>query len=325
MNTSSAANTALIWSERFCLHDTAGYPESPGRIGALRRALTAAGMFDDRLVLEPQPVTLDALAAVHLPALVELVRRAAEQGPALLDADTVVSPGSYEVALLAAGAACAAVETVLSGAAPRAFALGRPPGHHAEPNRAMGFCLFNNVAIGARYLQRRFGIRRVLVVDWDVHHGNGTEATFWSDPSVLFTSTHQYPFYPGTGAAGDRGAGPGDGYTLNVPLPAGAGDERYLAAFEEQLLPALWSFEPQLVLISAGFDAHQDDPLAMMRMTTRGFARLAALVQAVAEECCDGRVALVLEGGYNLDALGASVVAVVRALDGFHSNAGVDR
>jgi acetoin utilization deacetylase AcuC-like enzyme len=312
---STSANTALIWSDRFRLHDTAGYPEAPERIDALRGALEAAGMFAERLVLVPEPVGLESVMLVHAPDVAELAQRAAAQGPALLDADTVVSPGSYEVALLAAGAACLAVDTVVAGAAPRAFALVRPPGHHAEPERSMGFCLFNNIAIAARHAQTRHGLERIAIVDWDVHHGNGTQAAFWTDPSVLFVSTHQYPFYPGSGAAAERGADAGLGFTLNLPLRAGSDDAIYTAAFEEHVLPALDAFAPQLILVSAGFDAHRADPLAMMRMTTEGFAQLTRLVQSAAERLCGGRMALVLEGGYNLEALGASVVAVVRALD----------
>ena len=311
-----STKTALVWSRDYLLHDTGRlHPETPARIDAIERALSAAGMLGDRLVLEPRPATPETIASVHLAELVALVRRAAELGGARLDPDTVVSRDSYAIALLAAGGACRAVDAIMDGDVERAFALVRPPGHHAEPGRAMGFCLFNNVAVAAKHAQTRHGVERVAIVDWDVHHGNGTQAAFWSDPSVFYASTHQYPFYPGSGAASERGAGSGAGYTLNVPLPAGSDDEVVVAAFETGVLPALRDFEPQLILVSAGFDAHHADPLAGMRMTPAGFQRLARLVRDVAADHCAGRMALVLEGGYNLTALGESVTAVIRALD----------
>jgi acetoin utilization deacetylase AcuC-like enzyme len=317
--------TALIWSDSFRDHATGPHPESPERIAALRSALRAAGMFDDpeRLVLAPDPATTEAILAVHSPQLVDLVRRAAYGGGAWLDPDTFVSPDSYEVARLATGGACRAVDAVLNGEAPRAFALVRPPGHHAEPGRAMGFCLFNNIAVAAEHAIDRFGLERVAIVDWDVHHGNGTQAAFWRDPRVFFISTHQFPFYPGTGAARERGEGAGDGYTLNLPLAAGADDAVYEQTFAEIVVPALRAFAPELILVSAGFDPHEDDPLAMMRVSTAGFGRLATMIADAARELCGGRLVLVLEGGYNLAALGASVVATIRALDGIaESDAG---
>ena len=265
-------------------------------------------MFDDRTVLTPEPADLDAILTVHAPHVVDLVQRAARQGGAWLDPDTYVSADSYEVALLAAGGACRAVDAVMTGEAPRAFAFVRPPGHHAEPDRSMGFCLFNNIAIAAEHALNAHGLERVAIVDWDVHHGNGTQAAFWRRPDVLFISLHQYPFYPGSGSASERGAGAGEGYTLNIPLPAGSNDEVYLTRFTDTVVPALHAFAPQLILVSAGFDAHADDPLAMMRVTTDAFADWARLLKDAATDLCDGRLVLVLEGGYNLRALGESVV-----------------
>jgi len=322
----NTGRTALIWSDSFRDHATGPHPESPERITALRTALRAAGMFDDpeRMVRAPKPATTEALLAVHSPQMVDLVRRAASGGGAWLDPDTFVSPDSYDTSRLAAGAACDAVDLVMQDEAPRAFALVRPPGHHAEPGRAMGFCLFNNIAVAAEYAIDRYGLERVAIVDWDVHHGNGTQAAFWRDPRVFFISTHQYPFYPGSGAARERGEGAGDGYTLNIPLGAGSDDAVYEQVFSEIVVPALRAFDPQLILVSAGFDPHQDDPLAMMRVTTAGFGMLARMVSDVATDICAGRLVLVLEGGYNLDALGASAVATIRALDGTNGTDGTD-
>jgi acetoin utilization deacetylase AcuC-like enzyme len=224
-----------------------------------------------------------------------------------LDPDTCISPDSYRVALLAVGGALLAVDQVVEGRPDNAFVALRPPGHHAERERAMGFCLFNNVAIAARYAQRRYGLKRVLIVDWDVHHGNGTQHTFEDDPSVLFFSTHQFPFYPGTGRTSERGTGAGLGYTLNVPLAAGCGDNEYRQVFEKILYPAAQAFEPQLVLVSAGFDAHRNDPLASMNVTEDGYAHMTSIVRDIAERYCEGRLVSLLEGGYNLEALAHSV------------------
>jgi acetoin utilization deacetylase AcuC-like enzyme len=309
------ARTAIVWSDSYQDHETGSHPESPERIAAVGRALRSAGMFDDRTVLTPEPATTDAVLAVHAPHVVDLVQRAARQGGAWLDPDTYVSADSYDVALLAAGGACQAVDAVMTGAEQRAFAFVRPPGHHAEPDRAMGFCLFNNIAVAAEHALNAHGLERVAIVDWDVHHGNGTQAAFWRRPDVLFISLHQYPFYPGSGSVAERGAGPGEGYTINIPLPAGSDDAVYHAQMTEIVIPALQAFRPDLLLISAGFDAHTDDPLAMMRVTTDAFADWARLLKGAADDLCDGKLVLLLEGGYNLRALGESVVAVVRALD----------
>ncbi|MBA2454874.1 MAG: histone deacetylase [Chloroflexia bacterium] len=317
--------TALIWSTEYQRHDTGAHPESPERIGALERALTTAGMFGDREVYAPQPAPVEAVTAVHSPAMVEWVRRMSENGGAWVDPDTFVSPDSYDVALLAAGGAMQAVDLVLEGDAQRAFALVRPPGHHAEPNRAMGFCLFNNVAVAARDAIERHGLQRVAIIDWDVHHGNGTQAIFWEDPAVLFVSLHQYPFYPGSGARHERGAGAGEGFTVNVPLPAGSGDDAYRAALSDVVSPAVAAFEPQMIIVSAGFDAHGDDPLAQMRLSTNAFREMARVTHELAKQHCEGRLVLVLEGGYNLTALGESVVAVLEVLDRDNGSSDDDR
>ena len=314
MNT-DATRTAIVWSEAYLDHETGSHPESPERWVAIERALRAAGLFEVLPVLTPKAAPVERVLAVHGEGLVERVRAAAERGGAWLDPDTLVSPLSYETALLATGGACLAVDAVLEGRAPRAFALVRPPGHHAEPNRAMGFCLFNNIAVAARHAQAVHGIERVAIVDWDVHHGNGAQAIFWEDPNVLFVSLHQYPFYPGSGSRQEEGDGPGRGTTINIPLPAGTGEDVYLAAFDGVVVPALRAFAPDLILVSAGFDAHADDPLAQMRLRTESFALMAERLRDAAAELCRGRLVLVLEGGYNLKALGDSVVATIEALD----------
>ncbi len=301
-----------------CLgHDAGpGHPERPDRIRAIRSHLERRGLIDRLVVLEPDPCPEDLLAAVHTRAHIEAVRAACGRAPARLDPDTAVSTGSWEAALLSAGGAIAACDAVLAGRVASAFVCTRPPGHHAEADRAMGFCLFNNVAVAARHLQKRHGIGRVAIVDWDVHHGNGTQHIFEEDDTVLYFSTHQDPYYPRTGSAAERGRGRGEGFTINVPMRGGSGDAQYAGVFREILRPALGSFRPGAVLISAGFDAHRHDPLAGMALTERGYAELTAIVLEAAREHAAGRVISLLEGGYDLAALGASVEAHLRVLMG---------
>lgn len=255
------------------------------------------------------------LETVHTPRHVErLAQVSPEHGHVYLDGDTPMSPNSYRAALQAVGGTLAAIDAVMEGRVANAFCAVRPPGHHAEPNRAMGFCLFNNVAVGARYVQQRYGLARVLILDWDVHHGNGTQAAFYDDPTVLYVSLHQYPWYPGTGSAEEAGAGPGEGYTMNLPMAAGRGDDEYLKAFDVRIGPAVRNFAPNFVLISAGFDAHRDDPLAMMAVTEFGYRGMTEAVTNWAAATANGRVVSCLEGGYNLSALANSVETHVRAL-----------
>jgi acetoin utilization deacetylase AcuC-like enzyme len=230
------------------------------------------------------------------------------------DGDTHVCKYSFDAALLAAGAVIQAVDEVSTGRLTRAFCAVRPPGHHAESTKVMGFCLLNNVAIGARYAQRKHGVGRVAILDWDVHHGNGTQEIFYDDDSVFYISLHQYPYYPGTGAAAERGAGRGEGFTLNCPMGAGSVEKDYLDAFQTQILPALHRFKPELVMISAGFDAHKDDPLASIQLDEESFARMTNLVTEISEQYCGGRIVSVLEGGYNLQALARSVEAHLVAM-----------
>jgi acetoin utilization deacetylase AcuC-like enzyme len=263
-------------------------------------------------VVAPRAATREHLARVHDEAYIQRISETAGQAVAL-DADTYTSPESYEIALLAAGAAVDAVERALAGTHTATFALVRPPGHHAERSRAMGFCLFNNVAVAAAHA-RTLGAARVAIVDFDVHHGNGTQHIFERDPSILYVSTHQYPYYPGTGAAGEVGAGEGTGFTVNVPLESGAVDTDYQLVFDEVILPVLRQFKPDLLLVSAGFDAHERDPLATMRLTSESFGAMTAALRGVADESCNGRIALVTEGGYDLQALASSIDQTVGAL-----------
>jgi len=265
-------------------------------------------------VAAPGAATLEQLARVHDREYVHRISETAGRVVAL-DPDTFTSPETYEVALIAAGAAIDAVEHVLRGSQRVALALVRPPGHHAERSRAMGFCLFNNVAVAAAHA-RTLGAHRVAIVDYDVHHGNGTQHVFESSPNVLYASTHQFPYYPGTGAADEIGVGSGRGFTVNLPMERGAVSEDYRLVFTEVVLPVVRQFKPDLVLVSAGFDAHERDPLANMRLTPGAFAAMTMELRAVAAECCDGRMVLVTEGGYDLHALAASLDAVVETLAG---------
>jgi acetoin utilization deacetylase AcuC-like enzyme len=257
----------------------------------------------------PAPATRESILAVHTRSHLETIQEVCEGGGGLLDeGDTHVVRESFQAALLAAGSVLSAVDCVVTGEAMATFSAVRPPGHHAERDRAMGFCLFNNVAIGARSAQQKHGVERVAILDWDVHHGNGTQHIFEDDPTVLYISLHQYPFYPGTGARSERGIGKGEGYTLNFPLPAGTGEEMYLSILKDEIVPALSRFKPGLLFISAGFDAHKDDPLGGMELTEESFAKMTTTVKGIAP------IVSVLEGGYNLDALSKSVERHVGAM-----------
>ncbi|HXF93867.1 MAG TPA: histone deacetylase [Nitrospiraceae bacterium] len=301
--------TGFIYHPAYLNHDMGpGHPESPERLRTIVERLESTGTMRKLVRIEPVTAPDEWILQVHTADYVaDLKSRAPTSGRVSLDPDTSMSPGSLAAAYLAAGGALAAADAIMAGQVEHAFCAVRPPGHHAESNRAMGFCLFNNVAIAARYLQRKHGLGRVLIVDWDVHHGNGTQHSFYDDPSVLFFSTHQFPHYPGTGRATERGKGPGEGFTINVPLAAGEGDQEYFDVFQRVLVPAADAFRPDFVLISAGFDAHKDDPLAGMGLTEEGYAGLTRIVAAIARRHSRKRILSCLEGGYNLAALSASV------------------
>jgi acetoin utilization deacetylase AcuC-like enzyme len=314
-------------------------PGHPERVERSEVMQVIAAEFRQRggAAVEPRRASDEEIARVHDHDYISLIRETAGRATAL-DADTFTSPETYDVACLAAGAAVSAVDHVLDGgpreAAPttaatdvavsrRALALVRPPGHHAERSRAMGFCFFNNIAIAAAHARAR-GLQRVAIVDYDVHHGNGTQWSFYSDPSVLFISSHQFPYYPGTGAAEDIGTAEGKGFTVNLPLAAGATDADYELAYTRIALPVLRRFRPELILISAGFDAYMEDPLGGMRVTAPYFGRLTAAIADVADECCGGRLVAVTEGGYDLKGLAESLRHVIRALNGDARLAGFD-
>ena len=307
---------ALILHAECLAHETGQHPESPSRLNAIWDALQAAPFPAHVAWLTPEPATVADILRVHEPALVDHIRTMAASGGGMIGLDTVVSRHSYHAALIAAGGAALAVRTACGQPGSRAFALVRPPGHHATPDTAMGFCLFNNVAIATKVALDELGLARVAIVDFDVHHGNGTQAAFRADGRVLFCSLHQFPLYPGSGRASEIGEGAGQGLTLNLPLPPGVGDIGYRAAFAQVIEPALRRFQPELIVVSAGFDAHWADPLADMRVSTTGFVEMTQTLSQLADELCGGRLALCLEGGYDLDALATSVVAVVTALAG---------
>lgn len=293
-------------------HDTGAHPERAARIVAIEAELERHDWLGMTRIEAPA-VAPETLTAVHPARYVRAIDELCAAGGGMIDADTVVSEGSYEAALHAAGGAVRLVDLLLAGEARTGFSALRPPGHHAEPAQSMGFCLFNNVAVAARHALDAHGVERVLVLDWDVHHGNGTNAAFHATPEVLFVSLHESPLYPGTGPASDVGSGAGEGYTVNIPVAAGTGDAQYLSLVEHVVGPLARAYEPRLVLISAGFDAHRDDPLADVELTEQGFAALAGSVRRLAAEL-GAPVGAVLEGGYDLRALAASTAATLRTL-----------
>ena len=314
--------TGLVYHPDYLKHDTGpSHPERPDRLKAivdrLKGSTTVPGLEWMSPSLDRSQEIEEWIKKTHKPSHLERIKDAVPQtGHHYIDSDTPLSPFSYNAALLAVGGLLEACDAVMQGRVKNAFCAVRPPGHHAESRRAMGFCLFNNVAIAARYLQRQYGLERILIVDWDVHHGNGTQEIFYEDPTVFYFSTHQYPHYPGTGTEDERGRGAGEGFTLNCPLPAGTGDRAYLEIFEKVLVPAAEGFQPDFVLVSSGFDAHRDDPLASMSLTEQGYAGMTRIIKKIADSYCDGRIVSCLEGGYNLEALANSAEAHLEALSG---------
>ena len=307
----------IVRDKRYIDHRTGDYhPESHRRLEVIYDMLNDPDMIDRYTDVPVREATEEELLYIHSKDYILLVAATAGKPSSFLDADTQTSPGSYQAALLAAGGLCNAIKMVNAGELNNAFALVRPPGHHAERNRGMGFCLFNNVAIGARYAQKELGLERILIADWDLHHGNSTQHCFEDDPFILYFSTHQYPYYPGSGSFQEVGRGAGEGYTVNVPLSTGYGDAEYIAIYQQILQPIAKEFKPDFVLASVGVDIHKDDPLGGMSVTPDGFAGLTRTLMEIARSSCDGKLVLTLEGGYNLQGLRDSVKAVLKELRG---------
>ena len=302
----------FIYHEDYSRHDTGDHPESAERLICTMRKLEESGITKNVKRILPAKASREQVEYVHADTYVKVVEAICKRGGGMLDLDTPLCGDTYDTALLAAGGVIKAVDEVMgeSNNLKHIFALIRPPGHHAYPNRGMGFCIFNNVAIAADHLKRRYGLKRILIVDWDVHHGNGTQEVFFDDPSVLYFSTHQYPHYPGTGWLDEVGRGEGRGFTVNVPLPIGTDNAGYLYALNTILVPIATEFSPEFVLVSAGFDAHTADPLASMEVTSLGFGLFTDLITEIARKNSRGRVVMALEGGYNPDALAESILYV---------------
>ncbi|MBA7611638.1 Histone deacetylase-like amidohydrolase [subsurface metagenome] len=306
----------LYWSSDFIHHEvSAGHPESANRLRSIRDLLGETGQWEAYQKVEARAAALDEIALIHPIEYIRRVEQTTQQGPTVVDsADTEVSTGSFLAARKVVGAGLQAADDVLSGRSRTAFILGRPPGHHALPSLAMGFCLFANVALAANYARQTGRVERIAVIDWDVHHGNGTQDIFFSTDRVYYISTHEFPLYPGTGRSDEKGIGTGRGYTLNFPLPAGKGDQDFLDILEGPVTDALMAYKPELILISAGFDAHEYDPLGNMNITAEGFGLMTRVVKRLADELCHGRIISFLEGGYHLDGLAESVSRHLAAL-----------
>ncbi|HCU24379.1 MAG TPA: histone deacetylase [Deltaproteobacteria bacterium] len=309
------SKVGIVHDPRYLLHETgAMHPERPDRLRAIEKMLETSGVGAELKEIPARPATEAEILAVHSREHLAEIARSAEAPGVCLDADTFAGPHSYEAALLAAGGLLEAVDRVADREIDSAFALLRPPGHHAERDYAMGFCLFNNIAVAAEYLIRKHHYQKVAVMDFDVHHGNATQHMFYDRADVFYVSTHRYPFYPGTGAAEERGHSAGAGYNLNIPLAAGSGDEIYRQAFMQQVIPALREYRPDFLLVSAGFDAHRRDPLGGMALSDTGFRYIAEQLEAIAAECCGGKSVYTLEGGYDLEGLSGGVREVLNVL-----------
>ncbi|MDH3974582.1 MAG: histone deacetylase [Deltaproteobacteria bacterium] len=303
-----ARSCGIVFDKRYLLHDTGAHVEVADRLRSIGDMLDETGILGRTTLIEPRCATEEEILLNHSSSYLERLKK---MGPGYLDADTVVSEKSYETALLAAGGCLNMVDAIMKKEIDNGFAFVRPPGHHAERERGMGFCLFNNVAIAARYLINEYKLQRIVILDWDVHHGNGTQHSFYGEREALYLSIHQSPCYPGTGSVFETGEGDGEGYTINLPIPAGAGDRAYLKSFEELFIPGIKAYAPEIILVSAGFDSHCCDPLGGMEVSAAGFAEMARMLVHTAENQCDGKIGFFLEGGYSLDGLAESVKEVL--------------
>lgn len=305
---------ALIYHNDYLIHTDAGHPERKERLDYIIDKLQGEEVRDEHIIIEPEKATVEDIALIHDISYIQSIKEACDRNDGFLDMDTYIVPESYEVALRSAGGALRCLTEIMKGNYNKAFSIGRPPGHHAERSRAMGFCLFNNIAIAAQAAKERYGLERIAIIDWDVHHGNGTQHSFEDDNRVLFFSVHQSPAYPGTGNAKEVGKEKGEGYTINVPLPGGCGDDDYRYVFNEIVVPVLKEYQPQIIMVSAGQDAYHKDMLAGMNLTLQGYYDMAYIISELAAELCDNRVLACMEGGYHLD---GQANAVISALNGF--------
>ncbi len=305
-----------VYDPIYLRHDTGEHPESSRRLEAIIARLEQSGLKERLTLIRPRPATEEELALVHHQAYIRRIKEIGQHGGGWLDMETVMSPGSYDAALFAVGGAVSAVDAVMAGKVSSAFALVRPPGHHATAREAMGFCIFNNVAIATRYALKRHGLGRVAIIDFDVHHGNGTQEAFFDDPAVLYVSAHQSPCYPGTGQINETGHGQAEGTKVNIPLPRGCGDAEYLRVFEEIVVPIVRRFGPEFILVSAGYDICRADGLAEMQVTVTGLAGMMSIIKKLAGDLCAGRLVMCLEGGYNLETQAYAVQATFGVLLG---------
>lgn len=306
----------FVYDPIYLKHNTGMHVENANRASESEKLLEKSGIISKLEKISAQPATIEQIAAVHHREYISYVENYATNGGGWLDADTVISPESYEVALYAAGGAIKAVDAVMDEAIKSGFCLVRPPGHHATESQAMGFCIFNNVAIAARHLINRYKLDKILIVDFDVHHGNGTQEAFYTEPRVLYFSTHQWPFYPGTGAINEVGEKEAKGTNVNIPLPGGCGDKEYLRVFQEIFIPVVRRYQPQFILVSAGYDIHWADQIALMQVSISGIVSIVKIIKALAQELCRGRLVFSLEGGYNIQALSNSIKATMEVLLG---------